>query len=634
MGIRTIAVFSDADENANFVKQADTAIYIGESEPSKSYLRQDKIIEAAKIAKANAIHPGFGFLAENANFAQLCLDNELIFIGPPVEAINAMGSKAKAKEIMQKADVPCVPGYQGNNQSTQKLTAEAVKIGFPILLKATAGGGGKGMRIVRNESELENAITSAKSEAKNAFGNDELIIEKYIESGRHIEFQIIGDEHGNIIHLLERECTIQRRYQKVIEESPSPVLSEKLRQEMGEISVQAGKAINYTNAGTVEYILAEKENGEHDFYFLEMNTRLQVEHPVTEEITGVDLVQLQIEIAEGKPLTIQQENVKGCGYAIECRLYAEDAANNFTPVTGNVLNWVVPEMDGLRIETDISSGAEVSIYYDPMIAKVITHGANRAEAQRKMTYALQHLTCLGTTTNQDFLIHILQNKDFKLGNYDTHFIELLDLTLLTKTNNEIACIAATLYGWNERNNQRTLLKTMPSGWRNNCYQKQFETWNIADEALKIQYRYNNNIFNFEAGENEYIISNLRVNGGEISFQINEQLTNFTIVNNKDNYYLHSSEFGNYILTKIDRFPEKETEKVKGGYTAKMPSQILKIHVAEGQEVKEGDKLLVSTSMKMENTLYADEAGTVTAIYVAEGENVEAGATLLQLSVEN
>ncbi len=631
MGIRTVAVFSDADRNSPFVEQADIAVYLGESEPVKSYLNQDNIVEISLQQKVDAIHPGFGFLAENAQFAQKCIDAGIIFIGPSPDAIASMGSKSAAKRIMQKAGVPCVPGYQGKVQTIKRLEEEALKVGFPLLLKATAGGGGKGMRIVRKKSELKEAIKSAKSEAKNAFDNDELIIEKYIESGRHIEFQIIGDEHGNLIHLLERECSIQRRYQKIIEESPSPVLTNKLRNEMGDIAVKAGKAINYSNAGTVEFILAEN-NGKFDYYFLEMNTRLQVEHPVTEEITGLDLVQLQIEVAEGRKLKLKQKDIRGCGYAIECRLYAEDAENDFMPSTGKILKWEIPESEGLRVETDICSGGEVSIYYDPMIAKVITYGTDRAIAHRKMEYALKHLQCVGITTNQDFLVYLMQHKAFQEGDYDTHFIkEKCDYTSErkhTENNLAITSIMATLLDWQERENKRKLLKSLSSGWRNNFYQNQFQNYLFKEKNLSVQYKYNEGGFIFQIEEQNYEVKRLSISNNKISLEVNGVFYQSTIIKELNKYYIYTPELGNYILEAIERFPDNESEKVKGGYIAPMPSQILRILVEVEQEVKEGEPLIVITSMKMENTIYADEAGVVKEIFVTEGENVEAGFQLL------
>ncbi|MFT5310058.1 MAG: acetyl/propionyl-CoA carboxylase alpha subunit, partial [Bacteroidia bacterium] len=387
MGIRSVAIYSDSDRGAPYAREADQAVHIGGNELASSYLNQDKLISTAQKVGADAIHPGFGFLSENAGFAQKVQDAGLIFIGPRPEAIDAMGSKSKAKDIMRKHDVPVIPGYQGEDQSVERLSAEALKMGFPVLLKAAAGGGGKGMRIVESEKELKASIEGAKREGLSSFGNDELIIEKYFPTSRHIEFQIFGDQHGNAIHILERECSIQRRYQKIIEESPSPALTDALRSEMGEAAVKAAKSLNYDNAGTVEFILSDK----NEFFFLEVNTRLQVEHPVTEEISGLDLVQMQIEVAEGRPLSVTQEDIKGNGYAIECRLYAEDAANDFMPATGTILKWATPEIDGLRIETGVESGSVISTHYDPMIAKLITHGKDRTEAQRKMSAALANL---------------------------------------------------------------------------------------------------------------------------------------------------------------------------------------------------------------------------------------------------
>ena len=412
MGIRSIAIFSDSDKNALYTNEADLAIHIGESNPSDSYLDMDKIIKVAKQAQADAIHPGYGFLSENVAFAKKCEEEGIIFIGPHHKAIEAMGSKSKAKALMQKYGVPVVPGYQGSDQNLDSLKNEAIKVGFPLLLKATAGGGGKGMRIVHHKMDLETAIQAAKREALNAFGDDELIIEKYISSGRHLEFQIFGDKHGNAIHILERECSIQRRYQKVIEESPSPIMDEELRKKMGDAAVNAAKALNYDNAGTVEFIYDDVSK---DFYFLEVNTRLQVEHPVTEELTGLDLVQLQIESAQGVPLSIQQEDIQGNGYAIECRLYAEDATNDFLPVTGTIEKFIVPEVEGLRVETAIQSGSEISIFYDPMIAKLIVWDQSRQAAHRKMQYVLRNMVCIGMTTNQNFLLQLLEHPDFLKG---------------------------------------------------------------------------------------------------------------------------------------------------------------------------------------------------------------------------
>jgi len=634
MGIRSVAVFSDADADAPFVAEADVAVHIGESAVAASYLDQDKIIGTAKRTGADAIHPGYGFLSENVGFAKRCAAEGIIFIGPNPEAIDAMGSKSKAKSLMESHDVPTVPGYKGNDQSAETLTNAAKEIGFPVLLKATAGGGGKGMRIVHEESGVEKAIEAAKRESKSAFGDDELIVEKYIASGRHIEFQIFGDQHGNAIHILERECTIQRRYQKVIEESPSPVLDADLRNAMGSAAVRAAKALNYDNAGTVEFIFDDQTK---DYYFLEVNTRLQVEHPVTEEVTGLDLVQMQIESAQGLPLSIVQSDICGKGYAIECRLYAEDASNDFLPVTGHILKFDIPEVEGLRVDTGIRAGSDISVFYDPMIAKLIVWDRNRASAHRKMQYVLRNLTCQGITTNQEFLLHILENQAFQAGLYDTHFInDKLDLsTFANKEASEVqlACLAACLHDWKKREDSRKLLRSMPSGWRSNFSDYQQEAYLSGEDEVIIKYRFLNGEFQIPGEEGHQTIKLIAANTDSITLLMEGVQSTFTIAGSGNERYVQNEKIGLVSLVRKDRFPVKEVEKVKGGYETPMPSQIIKILVEEGQAVKSGDGLVVLSSMKMENTIEASEDGIVEAIYAEEGGNVEAGFLLLKLVSE-
>jgi len=635
MGIRSVAIYSDADRGTPYTREADQAVHIGGNDLATSYLDQDKIIATAQKVGADAIHPGFGFLSENAGFAQKVQDAGLIFIGPRPEAIEAMGSKSKAKDIMRKHEVPVIPGYQGEDQSVERLSAEALKIGFPVLLKAAAGGGGKGMRIVNAEKELKASIEGAKREGQSSFGDDELIIEKYFPSSRHIEFQIFGDQHGNAIHLLERECSIQRRYQKIIEESPSPALTEALRSEMGEAAVKAAKSLNYDNAGTVEFILSDK----NEFFFLEVNTRLQVEHPVTEEVTGLDLVQMQIEVAEGRPLSVTQEDIKGNGYAIECRLYAEDAANDFMPATGKILKWSTPDIDGLRIETGVESGSVISTHYDPMIAKLITHGKDRAEAQRKMSAALSNLNCLGLTTNQDFLKAILANTDFQAGKYDTHFL-LNQFSYANEQSQqavEVAAIAASAFDKAERESKRTLLKNMPSGWRNNFYQSHQETFLNGEDEILVKYNETNYTLVIASEErtkqsvsDDYQVHVQEISGHEILLELNGIQERFTVVRSGNDYFIQHAQNGTVNLTRKERFPVKEAEKVKGGYISPMPGKVIKLLVEPGQEVKSGDGLLVLLSMKMENTICADEDGTVEEIYVNAEEDLEAGKLLLKM----
>ena len=512
-----------------------------------------------------------------------------------------------------------------------RLIEEAEKIGFPVLLKAAAGGGGKGMRVVRHTDEMEEALAAAKREAQSAFGDEELILEKFIVSGRHIEFQIFGDQHGNAIHLLERECSLQRRYQKVIEESPSPVLEEELRQEMGATAVRVAKALNYDNAGTVEFILDTKSKA---FYFLEVNTRLQVEHPVTEEITGLDLVQMQIESAQGDPLSLDQESIKGRGYAMECRLYAEDASNGFLPVTGTVQRFEVPEVAGLRMETSVRAGSEISIYYDPMIAKLIVWDQDRSRAVRKMEYTLRNLVCLGLKTNQDFLLLLLRNAEVQNGNYDTQFIQRHIISGVLIQNPEEkgpAAIAACLYSWNIREQSRGLLRSLPSGWRNSFYDYQQETYLIAEEEIHLKYRFKNEDFQFFIGEKEYAIHLIAAAEGRLRLEADGTQHKFSIAQSGNVFYVHNEKTGSLILQEQARFPNCEKGEIQGGYEAPMPSRIIRVLVEPGQKVLAGDPLLILFSMKMENTIHAESDGIVEEIYATEGNNVEAGYLLLKIS---
>jgi 3-methylcrotonyl-CoA carboxylase alpha subunit len=636
MGIKAIAVYSEADRHAPFVAQSDEAVFLGGSTPSESYLDVEKIIAAAKRTGADAIHPGYGFLSENAAFAERCAKEGIVFIGPHPGAISAMGSKSEAKSLMMKAGVPVVPGYQGVDQSTERLIKEATAMGFPVLLKAAAGGGGKGMRIVHDEAGLKAGIDAAKREAKNAFGDDELIVEKYIASGRHIEFQIFGDQHGNAIHLLERECTIQRRYQKVIEESPSPVMprdasGEDLRARMGEVAVNAAKALRYDNAGTVEFIYDDKTG---DFYFLEVNTRLQVEHPVTEEVTGLDLVQLQIESAQGMPLRVKQDEVKGRGYAMECRLYAEDASNDFMPVTGTVERFSWPEVEGLRVETAVESGSAITVHYDPMIAKLVVWGDDRLTAHRRMAYVLRNLVCLGTTTNQAFLLKLLEHPEFQEGKYDTHFIrDRFDLSTLRSTEEalHLAAIAAMLKGWQQREAGRTLLRSMPSGWRNSFYAHQQIGYSAGEASLSLRYRFLGDRFEVLIGETRREVLLRAVEGDLVRFELDGVQHRMTVVERGGERFIHGERTGPLRLVEQERFPRKEAERIKGGYTAPIPSQVVKVLVEVGQSVKPGDALLVLSSMKMESTVSAADEGVVEEVYAAEGSSVEAGALLLKLN---
>jgi len=419
MGIKTVAIYSDADNNAPHVHLADESVNLGDPTPIESYLNIPKIIGYAQEFGAEAIHPGYGFLAENPDFAKTCEDVGIKFIGPSAEVISLMGDKIAAKKTMEEADVPVIPGYHGTKQDNASLVKEGKKIGFPLLVKAAAGGGGKGMRIAHSQDNLEEAIEGAKRESKSSFGNDTVFLEKYIDKPRHIEFQILADEKGNTVHLFERECSIQRRHQKIIEETPSPIMTSKLRQKMGEAAVRAAKAVGYTNAGTIEFMV----DGDLNFYFMEMNTRLQVEHPITEMTTGVDLAKWQLKIASGMDLSLKQKDVMQRGHAIECRIYAEDPENGFLPSVGTLEKVETPTGPNVRDDSGIYTGMKVTPYYDPMLSKLAVYSETREECINKMLWALSRYIVLGVTTNISFLMKVIEHEEFKKGNITTHFID-------------------------------------------------------------------------------------------------------------------------------------------------------------------------------------------------------------------
>jgi acetyl-CoA carboxylase biotin carboxylase subunit len=470
MGIKTVAVYSEADRQALHVRFADEAVLIGPPPSSESYLKMDKIIQAAKETGADAIHPGYGFLSENEDFSQLCEDNNIIFIGPSPQSIELMGSKLGAKAAVAKFNVPLVPGTAEPITDINKAKKLALEIGYPVLIKASAGGGGKGMRIVENENEFEEQMERAVSEAISSFGDGAVFIEKYVTKPRHIEFQIFGDKHGNVVHFFERECSVQRRHQKVVEEAPSAVLTPALRKAMGEAAVNAAKACNYYGAGTIEFILNENL----DFYFLEMNTRLQVEHPVTEEITGLDLVQLQIKVAQGEPLPFKQEEITMKGHAIEIRVYAEDPANNFLPDIGTLQTYVRPQGHGIRVDDGFEQGMSIPFYYDPMIAKLIAYAETREQAIEKMIRAIREYKITGLETTLGFCEFVMQHEAFRSGQFDTKFVEnYFKPDVLKKTptvdESEIAALIATQFfnkqkptAQNQNNTQQ-----QPSHWRTN-----------------------------------------------------------------------------------------------------------------------------------------------------------------------
>ncbi len=631
MGIRTVAVYSDADADMPFVREADRAYRIGPAASAESYLKTSAILDVAKRSGADAIHPGYGFLSENAEFAKAVADAGLIFVGPTPEAISAMGLKREAKATVSAAGVPVVPGYDGSDQSDASLIAEAKKIGFPVLLKASAGGGGKGMKRVDAESELEAAIASAKRESQQSFGNDTLLIEKYVENPRHVEIQIFGDAHGNVIHLNERECSIQRRHQKVLEESPSVALDVTLRKAMGDAAVQVAKSIGYRNAGTVEFILS----AEGEFYFLEVNTRLQVEHPVTEMVTGLDLVREQLRVAEGHPLSLSQDDVRQHGASLEARIYAEDPDQGFLPQSGRVLDWYV-EGD-VRVDSGIESGSEVGIHYDPMLAKLITHGRDREEATRKMLSALRSLSVQGIRNNRDFLIRVLEHPAYRKGEIDTHFLDRHPVEP-SQSDPSVAAVVAALFQHEQRHATRAVLPSVPSGFRNNPRRGQDATFLLGDDVIEVVYTHDTrNPGNFEVkvGGETLGAQLIECDAPWLVAVVGDERVRARVITSPGVLHVHlMGEGRSYSLAVSPRFPDTASAVPTGGCIAPMPGRVVQLQAAEGDRVTAGQVLLVMEAMKMEHTVTAPHDGVVRQIAVAEGDQVEADALLAVVEADD
>ena len=644
MGISTVAVYSDADALAPHVRLADEAVHIGPASSKASYLSIEKIITAAKRTGAEAIHPGYGFLSENADFAEACQVAGITFIGPTPDAIRKMGLKSTARRLMAEAGVPIVSGYDGEDQSLEVIRENAGAIGLPVMIKASAGGGGKGTRVVRDSSELEAAIEAARREAEKAFGDGTLLLEKYTDRARHIEVQILGDNQGNLIHLFERECSIQRRHQKIIEESPSPAVTPELRKRICEAAVAAGRAIGYTNAGTVEFIL--DPSGE--FYFIEVNTRLQVEHPVTEMITGLDLVKLQIETAEGKPLSLAQEDIKRTGHAIEARLYAEDPHNNFLPATGTLHEWNPPSsIEGVRVDAGVDRGTEVGIHYDPLLAKLIAHGADRETARRKLAFALRNLVALGVQTNRDLLIRALEHPAFSGGDYHTEFVDehLSELVLPDDAaEDSIAASVVALYLTKLQQAEATILPHIPANYRNNPFRDPSIKLQVGDEAFEISLRL------WERGRPGRHLANGTDNDAFVvshkDWQANAQVVSFhpgsirvtfdgtqrlfRIAEARDQFFVQSHSWSRVVMRPA-RHPRSHAASEHESAYAPMPGQVLKVLVTNGQQVSAGDPLVILEAMKMEQTLRASTDGIVETVFVKQGDVVAPGDTLVEIA---
>ena len=613
MGIKCVAVFVDADKDAPFVKMADEAIKL-----SSSYMDGSAIIDAAIQSGAEAIHPGYGFLSENAAFARKVKSNKLIWIGPSPHVIKVMGDKLKAKELAEKSGVPTLPMTSN--------TKDVKSIGYPILIKAAAGGGGKGMRIVKKESELKDSIVSAKREALSGFGDDRIFIERYVEKSRHIEIQILGDEHGNVVHLGERECSIQRRHQKIIEESPSPRIDPFLREEMGQAAVKLAKKIKYCSAGTVEFLFDDKTD---EFWFLEVNTRLQVEHPVTEEVTGIDLVAEQIKIARGDELEFAQDDIDWHGHAIEARLYAEDPGNNFLPEIGTLHAYDTSLASEVRWDSGVEEGSVIGTDFDPMLSKVISWAPNRIDAANKLARGLERAHMGGVVTNRQFLISCLRNESFISGNTTTDFIEREALE--TKKNlsvNELHQTSTAVALWLAQQNRVSDPVTgfMPANWTNGRMPLQRVKLLFIQDEIEVQYKLNK--------DNLYEVM------GSICEIYHCDIAGIDVEIDSHRFYAHVTEagseitinmpFGDVNASVLPRFIEPGNDVPEGGLIAPMPGKVIDVKVKKGSKVKAGDTLVIIEAMKMEHAIKATETGKIAKVMIKLNDQVDNGATLLVL----
>ncbi|MEI6696682.1 MAG: acetyl-CoA carboxylase biotin carboxylase subunit [Bacteroidota bacterium] len=640
LGIKTVAIYSEIDKDALHVSFADESHCIGESELSETYLNIQKIIEIAKKSNCDAIHPGYGFMAENSKFVDACNEAGIIFIGPTTHSMKVMGNKIEAREFVSKLNIPMTKGIIGNKET---LLEASKNIAFPLLIKAAAGGGGKGMRIVYTDAELSDAIETTSREAKSYFGDETVYIEKYIENPRHIEVQILGDNFGNVIHLFERECSIQRRYQKIIEESPSPTLTPELRIRMGEAAVRIGKEIAYNNAGTIEFLVDEDLN----FYFLEMNTRIQVEHPVTEMVCNIDIVEEQIRIAAGNPLRWKQEDVKQTGHAIECRIYAEDPANNFQPSPGKMLLFKEPEIADIRIDTGITKHTEIKSSFDPMICKLVVWSNSREEATQKMLTALYEFVIHGINTNISYLIALLQNEAFIQNKISTKFCDEFTPQIIEKLNIEknkippqIPLIAYTLYSLNNKAIQeRKHCMHEHNIWNTIGYWR--DLMRIRIYLSEIEYYINidhikNNDYQFEFSGEKYLSVIKSIEDHKIEFFINDvYYTAYISEDLKCNAFLSYSGFVFSLIRKdilhkdTSTFRIEDFIEVTNNINSPMPGKVIKINVKEGDVVKKGDVLLIIEAMKMENRIYcAKETAIIESVNVEPGQMVDTTTALL------
>jgi 3-methylcrotonyl-CoA carboxylase alpha subunit len=640
MGIQTVAVYSDADAGAKHVQACDEAVHVGGSAPKDSYLQWQRIIDAAQATGAEAIHPGYGFLSENEAFANACAQAGLVFIGPPASAILAMGLKAESKQLMEKAGVPLVPGYHGSNQDPALLQAEADRIGYPVLIKASAGGGGKGMRAVDKPADFMAALESCKREAINSFGSDAVLIEKYVQRPRHIEIQVFGDTQGNCVYLFERDCSVQRRHQKVLEEAPAPGMTPELRQQMGLAAVAAAKAVNYVGAGTVEFIVEQAAYDQPEsmrFYFMEMNTRLQVEHPVTEAITGLDLVEWQLRVASGEPLPLQQDEIRMQGHAIEARICAENPDNNFLPATGTLAVYRKPqavsfERGDVRFDDGVREGDTISPFYDSMVAKLIVHGDTREQALARLDAALAQTHIVGLNTNVQFLRHVVRSDSFATARLDTALIQRETDVLFNQdpvgVNAAVAAVVAhTLAA------EQALAGADPFSRRDGfqshgTMRRRFDLDN-AGQPVQALLAYGRDGLMLQIGQNEVAPLSFTPQGDGLWVQHAERL--HSTVHWQGEVAHVFTPRGAARIHLLDPLAHAgETAQEGGRLTAPMPGKVVSFAVKAGDKVKAGQPLAVMEAMKMEHTIAAPHDGTVAELLYAPGDQVTEGAELLKL----
>ena len=627
LGYRTVAVFSDADADALHVQMADQAVNIGAAPVQQSYLNIPAILDAARRSGADAIHPGYGFLSENAGFARACAAANLTFIGPSAEAIELMGSKRLSKIAMLEAGVPCIAGYQGAAQDDATLLREAERIGYPLMIKASAGGGGRGMRLVHSSEELPAQLRTARSEALNGFGSDELILEQALIEPRHVEVQLFGDHHGNLIYLGERDCSVQRRHQKVVEEAPCPVMTRELRQAMGEAALKAGGAVNYLGAGTVEFLL----DARGQFYFLEMNTRLQVEHPVTELITGQDLVAWQLAVAEGQPLPLTQDQVALNGHAMEVRLYAEDPTQNFLPQTGRVQAWEPALSPGARIDHGLREGQSISPFYDPMLGKLIAHGATREEARRKLLRAVQDSVLLGVQSNQRLLVSLLQHPQFISGEFSTafiaqHFTDHPCLHTYAPTAEELA-IAAVLFYQAGAQVHRAPLK----GWRNNVGAPLNYRLGLEQQDWTVQLLADgDNRFTVNVMQRALSLTVIECNERSVTLEVDGLRQRHAYRIDDEELWLFTHPGNLRLEDRTHALISSQSSVSSGTLKAPMDGAIVDVLVSEGSPVSKGQLLVVLEAMKMEHPLKAGIDGVLKRVQVKVGDQVKNRQVLLQV----